>query len=56
MSAEAWLVIVGAVLNGAATWGVISTKLAWIRRDVDDLLKWKEAVVESGVLKRVATV
>ena len=33
---EALLIaVVTAVLNGAVTWGVISTKLAWLRRDVD---------------------
>lgn len=24
-----------AVINGAVTWGVVSTKLEWLRRDVD---------------------
>lgn len=24
-----------ALFNGAVTWGVVSTKLAWLRRDVD---------------------
>lgn len=54
MSAEAWLVIIGAVLNGAATWGVISTKLAWIRRDVDELRKWRGEVERAGLLKAAA--
>ena len=54
MSAEAWLIIVGAILNGAVTWGVVSTKLAWIRRDVDDLRAWRERVERAGVLKATA--
>jgi hypothetical protein len=29
------LVIVTAIINGAVTWGVVSTKLDWLRRDVD---------------------
>lgn len=29
--------LVGAVANGLVTWGVVSTKLAWMRRDIDDL-------------------
>lgn len=29
------LALASAVLNGAVTWGVVSTKLAWLRRDVD---------------------
>ncbi len=52
MSAEAWLVIVGAILNGATTWGVVSTKLAWIRRDVDELRAWRMRV-EGANLKAV---
>lgn len=33
------------VINGAVTWGVVSTKLAWMRRDLDDhhlRLQWLE--------------
>jgi hypothetical protein len=29
------LIIVSALINGAVTWGVVSTKLTWLRRDVD---------------------
>jgi hypothetical protein len=29
--------LVTAVANGLVTWGVVSTKLAWMRRDIDDL-------------------
>lgn len=39
------IAIVSAILNGAVTWGVVSTKLAWIRRDVDaisDRVQWLE--------------
>lgn len=44
MTAEAWLIIASAVLNGAMTWGVITTRLAWMRRDIDDLRAWRESV------------
>lgn len=37
MSDALILTVVGAVINGAVTWGVVSTKLAWMRRDIDDL-------------------
>jgi hypothetical protein len=29
------IALLSAVINGAVTWGIISTKLAWLRRDVD---------------------
>ncbi len=44
MTAEAWLVIIGAILNGATTWGVVSTRMAWMRRDIDDLRAWRASV------------
>jgi hypothetical protein len=37
MSEAVWLALLTAVVNGAVTWGVVSTKLAWLRRDVDDI-------------------
>ncbi len=30
-----WVAAVTALLNGAVTWGVVSVKLEWLRRDVD---------------------
>ena len=36
MSDAVLIAVVSAVLNGAVTWGVVSTKLAWMRRDLDD--------------------
>lgn len=34
---SAWqMVLLSALVNGAVTWGVITTKLAWHRRDLDD--------------------
>jgi hypothetical protein len=30
------LIVLSAIINAATTWGVVSTKLAWLRRDVDD--------------------
>lgn len=37
MSETVQIAIVTALINGAVTWGIISTKLAWLRRDVDKL-------------------
>lgn len=37
MSENIVLLVVGAVINGAVTWGVVSTKLEWMRRDLDAL-------------------
>ena len=35
---EAWqIALLSALVNAAVTWGVISTKLAWLRRDVEKL-------------------
>lgn len=31
------IAVVTAAFNGAVTWGVVSTKLAWMRADIDDL-------------------
>lgn len=31
------IALLTAIVNGAITWGIISTKLAWLRRDVDQL-------------------
>jgi len=39
MSDTMAIALLSAVLNGAVTWGVVSTKLAWLRRDVDLLLE-----------------
>lgn len=38
MSETVWLALLTAVLNGAVTWGVVSTRLEWLRRDVDSIL------------------
>lgn len=35
MSEQVQIALLTAVFNGAVTWGIISTKLAWLRRDVD---------------------
>lgn len=37
MSDTIIVLIVSAALNGAVVWGVVSTKLDWMRRDIDDL-------------------
>lgn len=35
---DAWeIALLSAAINAAVTWGIISTKLAWLRRDVDQL-------------------
>ncbi len=35
MSEAVKIAIITAVLNGAVTWGVVSTKLEWMRADID---------------------
>jgi hypothetical protein len=35
MNEQVVLVLATALLNGAVTWGVVKTQLAWLRRDVD---------------------
>lgn len=42
MSEALLMALVGAALNGAVTWGVVSTKLAWMRRDIEQLDKRTE--------------
>lgn len=37
MSDSVYTAIVTAVLTGAVNWGILSTKLAWMRRDIDEL-------------------
>lgn len=37
MSEPIQIVLVTAMVNAAVTWGIISTKLDWLRRDIDDL-------------------
>lgn len=31
------IALISALFNGAVTWGVVSTKLSWMRRDIDQL-------------------
>ena len=45
MSEQLVILLVSAAINGAVTWGVVTTKLAWLRRDLDDhhlRLQWLE--------------
>jgi hypothetical protein len=44
MSEAMQIAMLTALLNGAVTWGVVSTKLAWLRQDIDDLKKRLEKV------------
>lgn len=37
MSEALQIALLTAVANGLVTWGVVSTKLAWLRRDVEKL-------------------
>lgn len=37
MTETVQIALITALINGAVTWGIISTKLAWLRRDVDKL-------------------
>lgn len=43
MSETVQIVLVSALVNGAVTWGIMTTKLAWLRRDVDKLESRVEA-------------
>ncbi|WP_341903997.1 hypothetical protein [Polaromonas sp. YR568] len=46
MSDGVKIALLTAVLNGAVTWGVVSTKLEWLRRDVDRIDVRLEVVEE----------
>lgn len=35
MSEAMQIAMLTAIVNGAVTWGIVSTKLAWLRRDLD---------------------
>lgn len=37
MSEAVQIALITALVNGCVTWGIINTKLAWLRRDVDKL-------------------
>lgn len=37
MSETLTIALLSAIVNGAVTWGVVSTKLAWLRADIDRL-------------------
>ena len=37
MTETVQIALITAVINGAVTWGIISTKLEWLRRDIDEL-------------------
>lgn len=37
MSEPIQVALLTALLNAAVTWGVITTKIAWLRRDLDRL-------------------
>lgn len=39
MNPELALAVLGIIANGAVTWGIVSTKLDWLRRDLDELAK-----------------
>ncbi|SHL44717.1 hypothetical protein SAMN05216428_102434 [Nitrosospira sp. Nsp11] len=42
-----------AVLNGAVTWGVVSTKLKYMDRDIVEGKRWREAHAEYHLNKGV---
>ncbi len=44
MSDAFFIALMTAIFNGAVTWGVVSTKLAWLRSDVDAIMRWREAM------------
>lgn len=50
MSENVQLALVMAAINAAVTWGIITTKMAWLRRDVDSILQLRDALA-AKVLK-----
>ena len=48
MSDALTIALVTAIINGGVTWGIVSTKLAWMRRDIDDLMRWREKLTGQG--------
>ena len=46
MSESLQIIIISALVNAGVTWGVISTKLAWLRRDVDQLTARLDRLLE----------
>lgn len=45
------VVIATALVNGGVTWGIMSTKMAWMRRDLDQhdqRLSWLERRLVTG--------
>lgn len=47
MNVELGLAVLGIIANGAVTWGIVSTKLDWLRRDLDDLAQ-RLRMIEKG--------
>jgi hypothetical protein len=45
MSDTVQILVLSGLVNGLVTWGVINTKLAWLRADVDALRKWQQQVI-----------
>lgn len=39
-----------AIVNGAVTFGVVKTQLAWLRRDVDMLFEMRDHLIARGFL------
>lgn len=46
MSPELLFSVLGVIVNGAVTWGIISTKLDFLRRDVDHAHRRLDALSE----------
>lgn len=42
MSEPLAIALLTGVINAAVTWGVVSTKLAWMRRDIDELMEYRK--------------
>jgi len=43
--------VIGGVITGAAAWGAIRVELKYIKRDVDDLRRWRD-VHNENLLRR----
>lgn len=44
ITTEIAIVLLTALVNGAVTWGVVSTKLAWMRQDIERLERHIESL------------
>lgn len=49
MSETVQIAVLTAALNAAVTWGIITTKMAWLRRDVDSILALRDRLAAKAM-------